>query len=51
MVGPQIAAAAASAAVSVLSDGNPLVSEIFYSEDDMSEFEQRSGNLNNELER
>lgn len=51
MVGPRITATAASAAVSVLSDGNPLVKEIFYSEDDISAYELRSGNLNNELER
>lgn len=51
MVGSQITATAASAAVSVLSDGNPLVRDIFYSEDHSSVEERRSGNLDVELER
>ncbi|KAL9239373.1 hypothetical protein vseg_013704 [Gypsophila vaccaria] len=51
MVGPQITAAAANAAVTVLSDGNPLVRDIFYVDDHSSANEQRSNNLHSEMER
>lgn len=50
MVAPPITAAAANAAVTVLCDGNPLLREVFYT-DDTSIDEQRSGNLNKEMER
>ncbi|XP_074278506.1 SWI/SNF complex subunit SWI3A isoform X2 [Silene latifolia] len=51
MVGPQITAAAANAAVTVLSDGNPLVRDIFYVDDNGSVNGEKSGNLNLEMER
>ncbi|KAK9748300.1 hypothetical protein RND81_02G048700 [Saponaria officinalis] len=51
MVSPQITAAAANAAVTVLSDGNPLVRDIFYVDDHSSTDEQRSNNLHMEMER
>ncbi|GAB4845776.1 hypothetical protein Ancab_039185 [Ancistrocladus abbreviatus] len=50
MVGPRITTAAAAAAVLALSDGNPLVRDIFYAEDDTAANELRSGNLNTQLE-
>ncbi|KAL9257932.1 SWI/SNF complex subunit SWI3A-like protein [Drosera capensis] len=51
MVSPRVTVAAADAAVLALCDGNPLVSDIFYAEDDSLACQLRSGNLNSELER
>ncbi|XP_021775838.1 SWI/SNF complex subunit SWI3A-like isoform X2 [Chenopodium quinoa] len=51
MVAPQITATAADAAVSVLCDGNPLLREIFYSDDHISIDKHKSGNLDMEMER
>ncbi|KMS97685.1 hypothetical protein BVRB_5g124700 isoform A [Beta vulgaris subsp. vulgaris] len=51
MVVPQVTAAAANAAILVLCDGNPLLREIFYSDEHIFIDEQKSGNLNTEMER
>ncbi|KAL2907178.1 SWI/SNF complex subunit SWI3A [Bienertia sinuspersici] len=51
MVVPPVTAAAANAAVSVLCDGNPLLREIFYSDDHVTIDEQKSSNLDIEMER
>ncbi|XP_021865931.2 SWI/SNF complex subunit SWI3A isoform X1 [Spinacia oleracea] len=51
MVAPRITATAADAAVSVLCDGNPLLREVFYSDEHASIDEQKSGNLGMEMER
>lgn len=51
MVVPRITATAADAAVSVLCDGNPLLREVFYSDEHASIDEQKSGNLGMEMER
>ena len=51
MVAPQITATAADAAVSVLCDGNPLLREIFYSDDHISLDKHKCGNLDMEMER
>ncbi|GAB2289375.1 hypothetical protein Dimus_023682 [Dionaea muscipula] len=51
MVSPRVAASAADAAVLALCDGNPLVADIFYAEDEYLANQLMSGNLNSDLER
>lgn len=51
MVGPKVKAAAVGGAVSTLCNGNPLLEQIFYSEDVVSADGLLSGNSNMELDR